>query len=798
MKNNKTNRGITIIALVITIIILLILATITIQTISGQNGLINKMSTVKKKHKIGEEKDILSISYSSEYIYSKENGTEISKENLEKEINKNGKNAKVEDSETDSSKLIVIFKDTGNVYEVDKLTGETKHLGSYEGGYKEPELKEGDIKFSSVPDYYTNNNVLTEINVNKNVDMTNYTLKYSKDLKNWYPYTGAILSEKNEIITAKIEDNITKRCILSATQNILQIDKLEPNAAAMLTVKTSSLKVDVNAADQEKTEENACSGIKGYYYSINNGEYSSLTQNSSYTFEKLKQNTDFVINVKIEDAAGNVTILTKNAKTGKIPEVSSGNLNYTVTWIGTNAKLDFKTDSDLRIELSTDIQKWDISDTITVPSNTMVYARLTDETNVSSNYISVLPLWTGTVTYDANGGYNPPMEQKAGHTSTVNINFTPPTRTNYEFLGWSTNSFAVEPEYTATGTNSFVMGTNNVRLYAIWKLNNFTVSYNANGGTGAPGNQIKKGGETLMLSSIKPTKANSVFLGWTARNGSNTVDYAAGASYTNDSDVVLYAVWHTHIDTCYSTACTGTFTATNSSEVYYTDSHVHTGNSTNGGGCYQKANTTYVTCGGKISEHTSVSTVGCPTTQTCTGYITLHVTKTTTGKCSHGYKYTNKSGYLQCDSCGTYGAGTATSSSSSCPYGCNTISPDTGRCTATVTCSLCNGKGYRTYYNTSYICDVCGTYASSGTTTCTAQRGITTYSLNCGKNEGTNNCIRTITTYKCNTCGKSFVYKPAASQSCNICGNTHSVGSSGTTTSTHNAITKYLNCKYKK
>lgn len=70
----------------------------------------------------------------------------------------------------------------------------------------------------------------------------------------------------------------------------------------------------------------------------------------------------------------------------------------------------------------------------------------------------------------------------------------------------------------------------------------YTVSYNANGGTGAPGNQTKWRDQTLTLSSTKPTRTGHTFQGWaTSKTGS--VAYAAGGKYAANSAVTLYAVW---------------------------------------------------------------------------------------------------------------------------------------------------------------------------------------------------------------------------------------------------------------
>ena len=96
----------------------------------------------------------------------------------------------------------------------------------------------------------------------------------------------------------------------------------------------------------------------------------------------------------------------------------------------------------------------------------------------------------------------------------------------------------------------------------------YTVSYNANGGSGAPSNQTKTYGVALTLSSTKPTKSSDVstitttfktdsnttystitsdktisysFKNWnTSSNGSGT-SYSSGGSYTANAAVTLYA-----------------------------------------------------------------------------------------------------------------------------------------------------------------------------------------------------------------------------------------------------------------
>lgn len=71
----------------------------------------------------------------------------------------------------------------------------------------------------------------------------------------------------------------------------------------------------------------------------------------------------------------------------------------------------------------------------------------------------------------------------------------------------------------------------------------YAVKYDANGGSGAPGAQTKWYGESLTLSSTKPTRTGYTFVKWnTAKNGSGT-NYNPGASYTSNGAVTLYAQW---------------------------------------------------------------------------------------------------------------------------------------------------------------------------------------------------------------------------------------------------------------
>jgi len=71
----------------------------------------------------------------------------------------------------------------------------------------------------------------------------------------------------------------------------------------------------------------------------------------------------------------------------------------------------------------------------------------------------------------------------------------------------------------------------------------YTVTFNANGGSGAPSSQPKCYGNDLTLTTAQPSRAGYHFTEWnTAANGSGTA-YSPGAIYTGNANLTLYAQW---------------------------------------------------------------------------------------------------------------------------------------------------------------------------------------------------------------------------------------------------------------
>ena len=71
----------------------------------------------------------------------------------------------------------------------------------------------------------------------------------------------------------------------------------------------------------------------------------------------------------------------------------------------------------------------------------------------------------------------------------------------------------------------------------------FTITYNANGGTGAPAAQSKGTGESVKISSTKPTRSGYTFKNWNTLIGGNGITYNPGDTYSENADLNLYAQW---------------------------------------------------------------------------------------------------------------------------------------------------------------------------------------------------------------------------------------------------------------
>lgn len=140
--------------------------------------------------------------------------------------------------------------------------------------------------------------------------------------------------------------------------------------------------------------------------------------------------------------------------------------------------------------------------------------KLTTTTKVTSNK-TWYARWTSTyknytVTWDGNGG-TPSKSSSSFHYNDALGTLPTATRTGYTFKGWSTSKTGTVNVSTTTKV------TANVTYYAVWTINSYTWTFDANGGIGDTTKTLNYNAtlSTLPTASRASTAANNyTFAGW--------------------------------------------------------------------------------------------------------------------------------------------------------------------------------------------------------------------------------------------------------------------------------------------
>jgi uncharacterized repeat protein (TIGR02543 family) len=179
---------------------------------------------------------------------------------------------------------------------------------------------------------------------------------------------------------------------------------------------------------------------------------------------------------------------------------------------------------------------------------------------------------SGTITYTYNGDGTVTCSSSNTSIATCSVNTSTKTVT---VTAKAKGSTTVTLNASEGATYKSVSKTVSVDV----SLATYTVSYDACGGSGAPGNQIKTFGETLKLSTTTPTRSGYTFKGWatsaSGRCSSTSAIISAWGDYTANASIVFYAVWElasfaSYISDQLYTAGSAT-TVVNNSKTYYRD-----------------------------------------------------------------------------------------------------------------------------------------------------------------------------------------------------------------------------------
>ena len=193
--------------------------------------------------------------------------------------------------------------------------------------------------------------------------------------------------------------------------------------------------------------------------------------------------------------------------------------------------------ANISVQLSSGSYKYEWEYLVTTGSSSNSY-----QTIKSGKFSFSVTDLTYMVSYNANGGNGVPSSQTKYYGEPLTLSLTTPTRTGYIFLGWSTSSTASVANSSYAPGSSYSTNSN-LNLYAVWEINKYSVTYNANGGSGAPSSQTKYYGEPLSLRTTKPTRVGYTFLGWSTNSSATIATYQPGGEYTHNIGATLYAVW---------------------------------------------------------------------------------------------------------------------------------------------------------------------------------------------------------------------------------------------------------------
>ncbi len=185
--------------------------------------------------------------------------------------------------------------------------------------------------------------------------------------------------------------------------------------------------------------------------------------------------------------------------------------------------------------------------TVTTTSNQILYAHW------SANAY--------TVTLDANGGTTSTTTLTVTYDSTYGI-LPVPTRTGYTFEGWYTSASGGTPVTSSTKVSI----TSAQTLYAHWSANEYTVTFNANGGT------TDTTSKTVTYDSMygdlpTPTKEGYTFVGWHTKASGGT-QFLDSTKVSITSNQTLYAHYSQNTYTVKFDANTGTTSVTSKDVVY--------------------------------------------------------------------------------------------------------------------------------------------------------------------------------------------------------------------------------------
>ena len=444
----QKEKGITMIALVITIIVLIILAGISIAGISGENGIIKQGENAKRDTEIARYKseleEIKHEKYAKKYTIEVDEFLSEYADIVLKKVD-----GIVEATPNKINKLVEVLTKEGYKFEVS--IEETIYVGTDEDK-NTGDISKVKIEIRITPENWTRDKVKVKIISN----IANIIKEYSIDGGNsWNKYKNEIEVQDNgiEIQARGINEKNEKTEVVR--KKIENIDRLVPNTFVPTVQGTlNKLEITASTTDKEATTKDGKSEIKGYKFSKDNGStWTGIITEGRYTYENLQPGTTYPIKVKAIDKAGNeVETNTINGTTEEeiiVPD-GEGRISFVKEpngWTRGQVRVQISTgEQGYGIEYSLDGSEYiSYSSPVEVSENRTIYARLTKNGKIGKS-----------ATYNVD-----------------NIDRLQPKDFAVNIQGKTTNSIVVEGNTTdeeRTGTD----GSSGIRGYRFSKDNGYS------------------------------------------------------------------------------------------------------------------------------------------------------------------------------------------------------------------------------------------------------------------------------------------------------------------------------------
>ena len=141
---------------------------------------------------------------------------------------------------------------------------------------------------------------------------------------------------------------------------------------------------------------------------------------------------------------------------------------------------------------------------------------------------------TYTVTFNPKGGIVTPTSVNVTFDTAYGDLLTDPSRTGYTFAGWFTE------ENKRITSESIVETPNDHTLHAQWSPNNYTVSFDVNGGDELDTKEINVTFDKTYGDLPTPNREGFAFLGWLTENNE---EITSGTTVNITNNHTLYAKW---------------------------------------------------------------------------------------------------------------------------------------------------------------------------------------------------------------------------------------------------------------